>query len=165
MHFSEKPLTEKVDIGNELINNTIWGLNFSYNKNFMWLTNWLNAIPTVNATAPSTISMQGEFAQLIPHKKKTGTNAGSSYLDDFETSQNTIDIRSPYSWFLASTPNDPNGGLFPEAALSNNVDYGKNRALLAWYYIDRMFTQKTHRSVRHTSRMTRSSCQVLMFAK
>lgn len=90
MHFSEKPLTEKVDIGNELINNTIWGLNFSYNKNFMWLTNWLNAIPTVNATAPSTISMQGEFAQLIPHKKKTGTNAGSSYLDDFETSQNTI---------------------------------------------------------------------------
>lgn len=76
MHFSEKPLTEKVDIGNELINNTIWGLNFSYNKNFMWLTNWLNAIPTVNATAPSTISMQGEFAQLIPHKKKTGTNAG-----------------------------------------------------------------------------------------
>lgn len=142
MHFSEKPLTEKVDIGNELINNTIWGLNFSYNKNFMWLTNWLNAIPTVNATAPSTISMQGEFAQLIPHKKKTGTNAGSSYLDDFETSQNTIDIRSPYSWFLASTPNDPNGGLFPEAALSNNVDYGKNRALLAWYYIDRMFTQK-----------------------
>lgn len=26
--------------------------------------------------------------------------------------------------------------------MSNNVDYGKNRALLAWYYIDRMFTQK-----------------------
>lgn len=142
MHFSEKPLTEKVSMGDELINNTIWGLNFSYNKNFMWLTNWLNAIPTVNATAPSTISMTGEFAQLIPHKSKTGTNSGSSYLDDFETSQNTIDIRSPYSWFLASTPSDPSGGLFPEATLSNNVDYGKNRALLAWYYIDRMFTQK-----------------------
>ena len=142
MHFSEKPLTEKVNLGDELINNTIWGLNFSYNKNFMWLTNLLNAIPTVNATAPSTVSVQAEFAQLIPHKKKTGTNSGSSYLDDFETSQNTIDIRSPYSWFLASTPYDPSGGMFPEAGLSNDVAYGKNRALLAWYYIDRMFTQK-----------------------
>ncbi|MGM9840991.1 MAG: cell surface protein SprA [Candidatus Limisoma sp.] len=143
MHFSEKPLTEKVSIGDELINNTIWGMNMSYNKNFMWLTNLVNKIPTVNATAPSTLSVQGEFAQLIPHKQKTGTNSGSSFIDDFETSQNTIDIRSPYSWFLASTPYDSSAdALFPEAALSNNVDYGKNRALLAWYYVDRMFTQK-----------------------
>lgn len=143
MHFSEKPLTEKVNIGDELINNTIWGLNLSYNKSFMWLTNLVNKIPTVNATAPSTLSIQGEFAQLIPHKKKTGSNSGSSFIDDFETSQNTIDIRSPYSWFLASTPYDPSSdAMFPEAALSNNIDYGKNRALLAWYYIDRMFTQK-----------------------
>ena len=54
-----------------------------------------------------------------------------------------IDLRSPYAWFLASTPYD-NGAdaLFPEAALSNNVDYGKNRALLAWYYIDRQWTQR-----------------------
>ena len=143
MHFSEKPLTEKVNIGDELINNTIWGLNLSYNKNFMWLTNLVNKIPTVNATAPSTLSVQGEFAQLIPHKKETGTNSGSSYIDDFESSQNTIDIRSPYSWFLASTPYDSSSdALFPEACLSNNVDYGKNRALLSWYYVDRMFTQR-----------------------
>ena len=143
MHFSEKPLTEKVNIGDELINNTIWGMNFSYNKQFMWLTNLVNKIPTVNATAPSTFSAQGEFAQLIPHKSETGTNKGSSYLDDFESSQNTIDIRSPYSWFLSSTPYDPSASaMFPEAALSNNVEYGKNRALLAWYYVDRMFTQK-----------------------
>lgn len=143
MHFSEKPLTEKVNIGDELINNTIWGMNMSYNKNFMWLTNLVNKIPTVNATAPSTLSVQGEFAQLVPHKQKTGTNSGSSFIDDFETSQNTIDIRSPYSWFLASTPYDSSAdALFPEAALSNNIDYGKNRALLAWYYVDRMFTQK-----------------------
>ena len=143
MHFSEKPLTEKVNIGDELINNTIWGMNFSYNKQFMWLTNLVNKIPTVNATAPSTFSAQGEFAQLIPHKSEAGTNKGSSYLDDFESSQNTIDIRSPYSWFLSSTPYDPSASaMFPEAALSNNVEYGKNRALLAWYYVDRMFTQK-----------------------
>ncbi|MDE7109263.1 MAG: cell surface protein SprA, partial [Muribaculaceae bacterium] len=40
-------------------------------------------------------------------------------------------------------PYDPSpDALFPEAALSNDVAYGKNRALLAWNYIDRMWTQK-----------------------
>ena len=118
MHFSEKALTEKVNIGDETVNNTIWGINFDYNTDFMWLTNLLNKIPTVNATAPSTLSVRGEFAQLIPHKQKSGTNKGSSYIDDFETSQSAIDLRSPYSWFLASTPYDPGAdALFPELSL------------------------------------------------
>ncbi len=143
LHFSEKALTEKVNIGDETINNSMWGMNLSYNKEFMWLTNLLNKIPTVNATAPSRINVNAEFAQLIPHKQKSGTNKGSSYIDDFEATQTGIDLRSPYSWFLASTPYD--GGsdaLFPEAKLSDNIDYGKNRALLAWYFIDRLWTQK-----------------------
>lgn len=143
MHFSEKALTEKVNIGDELINNTMWGVNLAYNNQFMWLTNLVNKIPTVNATQPSTISLQAEFAQLVPHKQKSGSNKGSSYIDDFESTQTGIDLRSPYSWVLASTPYESGkNALFPEAALSNNVDYGKNRALLAWYYIDRMFTQR-----------------------
>ncbi len=143
MHYGEKALTEKVSIGDELVKNTIWGVNASYNTKFMWLTNLLNKIPTVNATAPSTLSFRGEFAQLIPHQARTGSNAGSSYIDDFESTQSGIDLRSPYSWFLASTPYD-NGAnpLFPEASLNDNVDYGKNRALLSWYYIDRLFTQR-----------------------
>ena len=143
MHFSEKALTEKVNIGNELINNTMWGVNLAYNTQFMWLTNLVNKIPTVNATQPSTFSVQAEFAQLVPHKQKSGSNKGSSYIDDFESTQTGIDLRSPYAWVLASTPYESGkNALFPEAALSNNVDYGKNRALLSWYYIDRMFTQR-----------------------
>ena len=109
----------------------------------MWLTNLLNKIPTVNATQPSTLSVQAEFAQLIPHKQKTGSNKGSSFIDDFEAAQTGIDLRSPYAWNLASTPYEPGASaLFPEAQLNNNIDYGKNRALLAWYHIDRMFTQR-----------------------
>ena len=143
MHYGEKALTEKVAIGDEIVNNSIWGVNMAYNTKFMWLTNLLNKIPTVNATAPSTLSFQGEFAQLIPHKSRTGSNSGSSYIDDFESTQSGIDLRSPYSWFLASTPYDNSASaLFPEASLSNNVDYGKNRSLLSWYYIDRLFTQR-----------------------
>lgn len=143
LHFSEKALTEKVNIGDETINNSMFGFNVNYNTKFMWLTNLLNKIPTVNATAPSTLSLTAEYAMLVPHKQKAGTNKGSSYVDDFESSQTGIDLRSPYSWFLASTPYDPGkDALFPEAALSNDVTYGKNRALLNWYYIDRMFTDR-----------------------
>lgn len=143
MHFGEKSLTEKVNMGEEVINNTMWGVNFSYNKQFMWLTNLINKIPTVNSTAPSQFNINAEFAQLIPAKQKTGSDKGSSYIDDFEDTQTAIDLRSPYAWFLASTPYDAGAdALFPEASLSNNVDYGKNRALLSWYYIDRTWTQR-----------------------
>ena len=143
LHFSEKALTEKVNIGDETIKNSMFGFNVNYKTKFMWLTNLLNKIPTVNATAPSTLSLTAEYAMLVPHSQKAGTNQGSSYVDDFESSQTGIDLRSPYAWFLASTPYDPDkGALFPEAALSNNPDYGKNRALLNWYYIDRMFTDR-----------------------
>ena len=143
LHFSEKALVEKVNIGDETVNNSMFGFNMSYNKEFMWLTNLLNKIPTVNATAPSRLSFTGEYARLVPHSQKSGSTKGSSYVDDFESTQTGIDLRSPYSWFLASTPYDNSpDALFPEAALSDNVDYGKNRALLNWYYIDRMFTQR-----------------------
>ena len=121
----------------------MWGLNLNYNKDFMWLTNLMNKVPTINATAPSSLRLNAEFAHLVPHRQKTGTAKGSSYIDDFESTQTGLDLRNPYSWFLAPTPYDPGAdALFPEASLSDNVDYGKNRALLAWYYIDRMWTQK-----------------------
>jgi len=143
LHFSKKALIEKVNIGDETVNNSMAGLNFSYNGEFMWLTNLLNKIPTVNATQPSRLNFTAEYAALLPHQQKAGSNKGSSYIDDFESTQTGIDLRSPYSWFLASTPYDPSpDALFPEGALSNNVDYGKNRALINWYYIDRLFTQR-----------------------
>lgn len=143
LHFSEKALIEKVNIGDETVNNSIFGLNMAYNGEFMWLTNLINKIPTVNAIQPSRLSFTAEVAKLMPHAQKSGSNKGSSYIDDFESTQTGIDLRSPYSWFLASTPYESGANaLFPEAALSNNADYGKNRALLNWYYIDRLFTQR-----------------------
>ena len=138
MHYGEKAIGDKVAIGSELVNNTIWGVNMTYDTQFMWLTHLLNKIPTVNAVAPSRIFFQGEFAQLVPHQAKTGSNSGSSYIDDFESTQSGIDMRSPYSWTLSATPS----ASFPEAALNNDVSYGKNRALISWYYVDRLFTQR-----------------------
>ena len=60
-------------------------------------------------------------------------------IDDNEPTRTVVDICSPDAWSLASVPADP--ALFPESSLSNDVAYGKNRALLAWYTVDRVFTK------------------------
>ena len=137
MHLSEMPLVTKTEMGSEPISNTIWGLNASYRGESQWLTNVIDKIPGINATAPSTIVFNGEFAHLIPGHRKIKHNSGYAYLDDFESTKTGIDLRYPYYWHLASTPYDPApDALFPEAAKSNDVDYGKNRALMSWYSID-----------------------------
>jgi len=141
MHLSETPLTTKVNTGNEPISNTIWGANTSWRKESQLLTNMLNVLPFVNATKPSTIALNAEFAQLIPGHSSVVSSAGLAYIDDFESTQTSIDIHYPTGWYLASTPYnpDPKSALFPEAALSNNIDYGKNRALFSWFYVDPIF--------------------------
>lgn len=140
MHLSEMPLTTKVNTGNEPISNTIWGMNTSWRTESQWLTNVINMIPFVNATKPSTIALNAEYAQLIPGHSNVVSKAGLAYIDDFESTQTTIDIHYPVNWYLASTPYNPNAdSMFPEAALNDNVDYGKNRALLAWYNVDPIF--------------------------
>lgn len=142
MHLKEKPLTTKVAMGSEPISNTLWGVNASWKQESQWLTNLIDKLPFVNATEPSRINFTGEFAQLIPGHDKS-IQGDASYIDDFETTQSGIDLRQPSYWMLASTPSSKAAdALFPEALLSNNIEYGKNRALLAWYYIDRLFTRR-----------------------
>lgn len=144
INLHEKPLTKKVTSGEIPINNTIYGLNMKWNKDFMWLTNAIGSIPWIKSTAPSNFSITAEYAQLVAgHNNQIGQD-GNVYLDDFESSETPTDISSPSVWQLASTPFDDSGtALFPEASKSNDSDYGKNRALFSWYSIDRMFTSQS----------------------
>jgi cell surface protein SprA len=143
MHYYEKPLITKTLPGDESVKNTLWGVNLDYKKESAALTNLLDMLPFVEATAPSQLSARLEFAHLIAGRYKNKYTGGYSYLDDFESSASGIDLRSPYGWSLAATPyNSASAGLFPEAALSNNTEYGKNRAQMAWFYIDGMFTHR-----------------------
>lgn len=144
MHMSEMPLTTKTVFGDESIKNTLWGLNFAYKTESQWLTNTFDKLPLLNLTKPSQIAFTGEFAHLIAGHYENKYTGGFSYLDDFESTQSGFDLLNPYSWKLASTPfdDDPNGGRFPEASKVNDIEYGKNRAMLSWYYIDGLFTRR-----------------------
>ncbi len=142
MHLSETPLTKKVNTGNEPISNTIWGLNTSWRGESQWLTNLLDKLPFVNATKPSSIALNAEFAQLIPGHSNVVGAQGLAYIDDFESTKTSIDLHYPSSWYLASTPYSPEkDALFPEAKLTT-TEYGKNRALFAWYYVDQILNSK-----------------------
>ena len=145
MYLSEKPLTEKSAYGDDPVANTMWGLNASYRNQFQSITDALNKIPILNLKQPSTIAFNAEFAQMIPGTAR-GAN-GRVYVDDFESTKIGFDVRYATNWRLASTPS-----RFKESTLSNNIEYGKNRALLAWYYIDNMFNRSTAQTPSHIRR-------------
>ncbi|MDR3061234.1 MAG: cell surface protein SprA [Dysgonamonadaceae bacterium] len=146
MRLSEMPLTMKVNMGDEAIANTIYGFNFNYSTQSQWLTNLVDKLPFVEATVPSLISLNGEFAQLLPGHYESEYGGKYSYVDDFENSEMTYDWLAVYNWNLSSTPY---GDLFEEAKRSNDVSYGYNRALLAWYYIDGLFTRASTMTPNH----------------
>lgn len=138
MHMYEKPLTMKTGIGEESLKNTLWGLNTSYRTSSQWLTNLVDKLPFVNATAPSQISFNAEFAHLIAGHYENEYAGGYSYLDDFESAKSRISVLQPYGWKLASTPS-----LYQEAKLINDAAYGNNRAHMSWFTIDNIFNRRT----------------------
>lgn len=140
MHLTEKPLTTKVSMGSEPISNTLWGANIAWKQESQWLTNMIAWMPGVNATMPSSVNLTAEFAHLIPGHAR-GIQDDASYLDDFESTKTGIDVRQPSYWMLSSVP-VTNNNMFAAAGKSNDIDYGKDRALMSWYYIDPMLVRK-----------------------
>ena len=138
LHLNERPYTQKVNYGEEPINNTIWGFNTSYKTTSQTLTNIIDKLPFLNTKTPSTISFFGEFADLIPGHSKAISSAGNSYIDDFEASEIPLDLKSFNSWSISSVPQGQDQ-MFPEAHFNNNLVSGFNRAKLAWYSIDPLF--------------------------
>ncbi len=138
LHLTERPYTQKVNYGEEPISNTIWGLNTAYKTQSQLLTNIIDKIPFLETKTPSTISLFGEFANLVPGHSRAISNAGNSYIDDFEASEIPLDLKSFNAWTISSIPQGQDL-LFPEARFNNNLVSGFNRAKLAWYVIDPIF--------------------------
>jgi len=143
--LKERPLTPKVNAGDEPISNTMLGLDGGFKREVPFLTKWVDMLPFIETKKKSMVNFSGEVAALIPgHNKAIDITAenGSSYIDDFEGSQSSIDIRTINNWVLASVPQGQ-PDLFPEASLYNDIDYGKNRAKFSWYVIDPLFHSRS----------------------
>ncbi|MFL1010757.1 T9SS outer membrane translocon Sov/SprA [Flavisericum labens] len=142
LNLNERPITQKANYGSESINNTIFGFNGNYATKVPFLTRLANKLPNIDTDVESNLSLRGEFAYLAPGAPK-GTNLNgeaTSYIDDFEGSQNGIDLTSQQSWFLSSRPVDLRGdGVNPDPEEDNIINNGFGRAMLNWYVIDPIF--------------------------
>ncbi len=148
MYLNERPLTPKVNIGEEPISNVMIGLDGTYRTESRLLTKLVDKLPFIETKEPSQITIQGEYARLIPGVQSSLANKGTAYLDDFEGAETPFDIRLGNSWFLASTPQgQPN--LFPEGGLLNQLDYNFKRSNLAWYTIASTFYLSNAQTPQH----------------
>lgn len=146
MHLFERPFTQKVNIGDDPINNRIYGLDMNFSDEAPFLTRLVDKIPGIDTKEKSQINFQAEMAALRPGHSRA-INAGRKddegivYLDDFEGTSTNFDLRTPVNaWQIASTPTMAvldGVDRFPEATNSTDLIAGVNRALLNWYQIDR----------------------------
>lgn len=137
VNYSETPLTQKVNYGQEAVNNTMAGFNILYNNELPFLTRLTDKIPLINTEAPSNLSFMAEGAYLIP-----GQNKGigdQSYIDDFEQTTSKISLKEPAMWSLASKPEHNPEPVFSNANSNDDLSHGNGRGLLTWYNIDPRF--------------------------
>ncbi|MBK9761752.1 MAG: cell surface protein SprA [Flavobacteriales bacterium] len=137
MNLSERPLTQKVNVGDEPISNTIVGLDANWKTESGFVTRLVDQLPFFATKEVSTVNVSAEGAYLIPGHSRAIGNSGTSYIDDFEGSVSNIDMRQQAQWFLASTPQGQTD-LWNEGQFFSRAN-GFKRALLAWYVVDPIF--------------------------
>ena len=142
LRLTERPYTQKINTGEEPISNTIWGLDANYQTEAPWLTKAVDWLPLIETKAKSRLIATAEFAHLIPGHHKAVGDEGVSYIDDFESSRTSIDIKNMGAWKLASIP-EKQLELFENSNLIDSLIIGFNRAKLAWYTIDPLFFRNT----------------------
>ena len=132
--MTERPFTQKSNYGQESVNNTIFGFNANYSTEVPFLTRLANKLPNIDTDVPSNVSLRGEIAFLKPDTPKADQFRGEPtvYVDDFEGSQTTIDMRAPLSWSLSSVPKWQAGADYNDfGSALVGLDYGYKRAKLS----------------------------------
>ncbi|MEP2025071.1 MAG: cell surface protein SprA [Reichenbachiella sp.] len=132
-HLSERPGgVSRYTAGNEPIKNTKYGFDVNFQDESRMLTKMVDALPLLSTKEKSTVTFNGEFAQLLPGTSNKVNGESSSYLDDFENSVTPFNIAGGHlPWKLGSTPS--------QFIDDSNPELGANfkRAKMAWYIIDR----------------------------
>ena len=141
MNLFERPLTQKVNFGDDPINNKVYGADINMTKKAPFLTKLVDKLPFYSTKAESSINFQAEIAALQPGHARAINNGpdkgGVVFVDDFEGSTSSIPLSNPANaWTLASVPQSHPEGLFPESAGIDTFTNGVNRSRLAWYIAD-----------------------------
>ena len=149
LHLNERPLTNKILLGEEPVSNTIWGVDALIKKDSRLLTKIIDKLPLLQTKEISSVTGMLEFAQLLPGHPRAikvkdiegEDEDGITYLDDFESAKTTFSLKGFRSWSLASFPGDNgNNELVDLTGIDGNeLSSGYTRAKLSWYTIDSKF--------------------------
>jgi len=160
--LKEQPLSDKITIGNESINNTILGMDATASFDTPWITQFIDQIPLLQTREESNISISGEFAQLRPGVSQTNAvrdaidngklfndeENGLVFIDDFEGTKQSISFMSPTRWNLGAAPAaipgyGPDETYFinpeftPVNTLESKIARSDLRSQFSWYTIPR----------------------------
>ncbi len=141
LNLNQQTLSDKVRIGEEPLNNSIYGLDFKTNINLPFITKALDKV--ISTSTPSSLNVTGEFAYINPDpntKKSTipSDNGNSvAYIDDFEGAKRIIPLGMAYaSWHDISVPeNLPYISTLDKLPTGNNDAQMNYKAKTFWYNI------------------------------
>lgn len=162
-NLNEKPIQDKIRLGDEPVNNTVIGLDANADFETPWLTRLIDRVPLLQTRAPSYFSISGEFAQLRPGVAQTNAvedaiennrlnddeERGLSFIDDFEGVDIALNFLSPSRWSLAAAPAavpgyTPDQMFFeqdppqtPGSTLNDKIARADLRSQFSWYSIPR----------------------------
>ena len=149
MNLQERPFTNKVNLGDDPISNTVIGADVIYQTESDWLTRMVDKLPFLETKEQSSVNLQAEVAKFMPgHSRQIGRDdAGQVYIDDFEGSSAQYDLKfPPENWTISSTPK-----RYPESDSINSLAYHFNRAKIAWYNIDPILNTRNNVNGRPSS--------------
>ena len=155
LRLSERPFTQKVNVGDDPIFNRIFGLDLNYSNEAPWVTKMVDKLPFYSTKEKSNISFSGEVAVIKPgHSSQINANGedeGVINIDDFEGAGSSIPIGiQENTWKLASTPITRMESSDPNSQLA----YGANRAKLNWYRLERNFITSENSNDSYTRRVS-----------
>lgn len=176
--LNEQPLSDKIRIGNEPINNTVLGLDGKAQFDTPWLTRLIDRIPLLQTKTPSNFTFTGEFAQIRPGVAQTNAvqeaidsgdlfsdeENGLVFIDDFEGAEYSISFLNPTRWHLAAPPAaipgyDDSYFIDPNNSVPQTITDKKARADLrsqfSWYSIPRNIESISGSDVTEESRLIR----------
>lgn len=140
MHYDQAAIIDRVQLNNEPVSNTMFGLDAKVNWDTPWLTKALDFLPFLDTKAESNINLGAEMALMMPTPNKRKSNITSDnnepvvFIDDFEGAIRTISLgMNPTQWTHSSQPVD-------EEIAETEQERALFRGRLSWfkYFIPRV---------------------------
>ncbi|WP_234979990.1 cell surface protein SprA [Fibrobacter sp. UWEL] len=128
LYKSQSTTAKTPTLGNEPYSSVLWGMNLRLQDTIPALTELVNAIPGINATAQSSWRFEAEFA-ASRHNANTSDDA-EALVEDFESTTSGLTYSlSRLSWYQASPPGGDSTNM---STYIPNQDY-KHKGEFIWH--------------------------------